>query len=571
LSALADLKAVTTLKGVAALLGYKASSLAYVLYKIPPAKKYSTFDIPKKSGGVRKITAPDKQLKALQRSLARLLVECRREIESKNLKGTKSLSHGFKENHSTLTNSLPHVRHRYVFNFDLRDFFPSINFGRVRGLFLKDKNFALNEKCATILAQIACYDGALPQGSPSSPIISDLVTRILDIRLARLAKKHGCTYSRYADDLTFSTNLKQFPKAIAKATKPSGSWEIGKELASEIKNADFKINSKKTRMQYCTNRQTVTGLTVNSKVNIPSGYYQIARAMCNARFMKGAYQFKHLPAVTDTARLRGQLSYIFHVKFSDLDRRKQTVTQPVDSKPKKLVGWQKLYGRFLFHETFVTLDRPLILCEGVTDSVYLKAALRAMGAKFPNLATVTAGKQTRKISFFKYGKHSDLLFHLGGGSDKLRTFINNYETNVSYFGYAPLKYPVVILIDNDKGADGIFGLMKSKFKTEISKTTKLPFYPIARNLILIKTPEIGSEGTSQIESFFDQEVLDEKVSGKTFNSAKTIDVSKEYGKVVFAEKVVIPNKNKISFSKFEPLLDRINSAVGSYKPTGVSS
>ena len=100
---------------------------------------------------------------------------------------------------------------------DLADFFPSLNFGRVRGFFLKDRDFELHEKVATVIAQIACFENQLPQGSPCSPAIADMVAHVLDVHLVRLAKKYRVTYSRYADDLTFSTNQRLFPGALAKA------------------------------------------------------------------------------------------------------------------------------------------------------------------------------------------------------------------------------------------------------------------------------------------------------------------------------------------------------------------
>ena len=114
-----------------------------------------------------------------------------------------------------MTNAYIHKRRRYVLNLDLEDFFPSFNFGRVRGFFIKDKHFALHERVETIIAQIACHDNELPQGSPCSPVISNLIAHLLDVRLARLAKAHKCTYSRYADDITFSTNRKEFPSDLA--------------------------------------------------------------------------------------------------------------------------------------------------------------------------------------------------------------------------------------------------------------------------------------------------------------------------------------------------------------------
>ena len=168
-----------------------------------------------------------------------------------------------------MTNAAVHKRRRYVLNLDLKDFFPSINFGRVRGIFIKDKRFALDPKVATLIAQIACHDHVLPQGSPCSPVISNIVGHLLDIRLVRFAKAQKCTYSRYADDITFSTNAKAFPADVAAPVSGSEhDWALGAALLKELKKADFEVNPAKTRMQYRGSRQVATGLLVNEKPNV---------------------------------------------------------------------------------------------------------------------------------------------------------------------------------------------------------------------------------------------------------------------------------------------------------------
>ena len=205
---LEELKNAKNINEFAPLLNFKPKSLSYILYIMPNTKKcYESFTIPKKDGSERKINSPNERLKLVQRRLANLLYDCYDEI-IKNKKGTIGISHGFKRKYSIFTNSRMHCRKKYVFDVDLKDFFPSINFGRVRGYFINDKNFQLNEKIATIIAQIACFENQLPQGSPISPIISNLIGNILDVKLLRLSKEVKCYYTRYADDLTFSTNKK---------------------------------------------------------------------------------------------------------------------------------------------------------------------------------------------------------------------------------------------------------------------------------------------------------------------------------------------------------------------------
>jgi retron-type reverse transcriptase len=228
MSQLTALKSTSSLHGIAGLLGYTASGLSFILYKKAAALKYTKFEIPKRGGGTRQISAPSSDLKLLQRRVADLLQNCAELIRVANGRDDQ-ISHGFKRKRSIITNAKVHRNRRYVFNLDLKDFFGHINFGRVRGFFIKDRDFSLHPDVATILAQIACYENALPQGSPCSPVISNLVAHILDIHLVQLAANAGCSYSRYADDLTFSTNKRSFPPAIAErdAAQPH-KWLPGK-------------------------------------------------------------------------------------------------------------------------------------------------------------------------------------------------------------------------------------------------------------------------------------------------------------------------------------------------------
>jgi hypothetical protein len=155
LSVLAKIKAATSLYDVAAILGYQPKALAYLIYKLPLAGKYTQFPVTKKSGGVRIINAPEEKLKRLQRHLSKALYQCREEIEA-TLPKKQSLSHGFKKSHSIMTNARPHIKRRYVLNLDIEDFFPAFNFGRVRGFFIHNNQFNLpgrsNDRCSNRLS-----------------------------------------------------------------------------------------------------------------------------------------------------------------------------------------------------------------------------------------------------------------------------------------------------------------------------------------------------------------------------------------------------------------------------------
>jgi len=155
-SKLQRLRDAKTLDNLARLLGFTLSGLSYVLYKVPSPAKYKSFEVPKRTGGNRQIKAPQPMLALLQRRLANLLYDCLDELK-KATPARRSLAHGFERKRNIITNASLHKRRRYVLNLDLEDFFPSINFDRVRGFFLKDKHFALQTTVATIIAQIACH------------------------------------------------------------------------------------------------------------------------------------------------------------------------------------------------------------------------------------------------------------------------------------------------------------------------------------------------------------------------------------------------------------------------------
>ena len=185
---------VKTKREVAEVLGSSLKSMAYNLYVLPTDKRYRRFTVPKKNGAAREICAPAGGLKYLQRQLANILTGCEE---------FRPCVHGYVRSKSIKSNAMVHCGKRVVINIDLKGFFDTINFGRVRGVFLKQP-FNFNAEVATTLAQICCHDGVLPQGSPASPIVSNYVCRKLDSELLAFARRHKMAYSRYADDMTFS-------------------------------------------------------------------------------------------------------------------------------------------------------------------------------------------------------------------------------------------------------------------------------------------------------------------------------------------------------------------------------
>lgn len=250
----------------------------YVIY-IKKAK-YNTFYIPKKEG-VREINVPCKELKIIQKAIKEYL-------ENSYLKENSfpNFVKGFVKNESIVTNAEEHYKSRYILNIDLKDFFPSIHFGRVRGLFI-GKPFYFSKQMATIIAKIACYNKKLPQGSPLSPLISNLICYKMDYQLYNYVKKYRCKYTRYADDITISTTRLSFPEEIGKIDD-NNKVDINEKIKSIISENTFIINDKKLSLRYLNYRQEVTGLVVNEKVNVSKVYLKRIRSELNY-FKKNLY------------------------------------------------------------------------------------------------------------------------------------------------------------------------------------------------------------------------------------------------------------------------------------------
>ena len=176
-------RSLESLADVANLLEIPPRYLRDILYRRGDRTQYRRFEIRKRSGGVRAIAAPPAALAVLQSKLNHALQLAYRQKRS---------AHGFIRGRSILTNADPHVGKRWVLNVDIKDFFPSINFGRVRGV-LMARPYSMPAKAATIIAQLCTDDNQLPQGAPTSPILSNLVCAKLDGDLEALAKRHRLT------------------------------------------------------------------------------------------------------------------------------------------------------------------------------------------------------------------------------------------------------------------------------------------------------------------------------------------------------------------------------------------
>lgn len=431
----------------------------------------------------------------------------------------------------------------------------------------------LNNEVATVLAQIACYQNSLPQGSPCSPVISNLIAHILDIRLCSLATKQGCVYSRYADDITFSTNKLNFPDSIAKQIAGTHKWEVGRSLNDIIIKAGFSINQCKTRMQYHDSRQDVTGLVVNAKVNIRSNYRHNARAMAQNLFMTG-----HFDLMTTVADANGVLTptkvignmnqlqgILGHIDFVD-SYNADVQSKHGDSQAAKraLRSKQALYRRFLIFKDFYSAQRSVVVCEGKTDNVYLHHAIKSLASKYPQLATISPTNEVAlNIRLLKiYDSSIGRLLHLGHGSSDLARLIEQYLSEMDRFKAAGMSSPVILLVDNDGGSDCVYSAIKKHAKKKASRTDIFSY--VAGNLYVISVPLKQGSTQCEIEDCFDDAIKNLNLGGKTFNADDKADRNLYFGKAILAQHVR-ENASKVNFKGFEPLLDRIVTVMNDYK------
>lgn len=315
--------------------------LSYLAYRNTTYDNYRLFFLRKKNGGVRVIQAPEEGLKKAQSRLNRLLNHFYASY-------APPAAHGFTLNRSIVTNAQVHVGKPWVLNCDLADFYGSITAKRVYGLF-RSSPFHLPAKVTDALMRLCVTRTGLPQGAPTSSSISNMIAYELDHRLMKLAEHYGYDYTRYADDITFSSH-KPFPTSIVQAgSDKANPWVLGEKLTAIIEDCGFRVNPDKTRLQSHRERQVVTGLSVNQKVNVDRKYIRNVRAMIYA-YHKDASQ-----AVT---------------RFHDCyEKKPRYLPEKQHYNGSKRNFWNVLAGKLLF----------IKMVRGANDPVYLKLLASAQG------------------------------------------------------------------------------------------------------------------------------------------------------------------------------------------------
>lgn len=565
------------------------------------------------------------------------------------------LSHAFEKNKSIITNAQVHRNKKYLLNIDLKDYFDSFNFGRVRGFFVKDKDFQVTSEIATVIAQIACYQGKLPQGAPSSPIITNLITRILDYRIVKIAKKYRFTYTRYADDMTFSTN-RELNSNKLRATKELENFLA--ELERLIISSGFEINPKKTRLSNNMQRQEVTGLVVNKKINVKREYIKNTRAMAFKLYKDGTFEIDGKQGTLE--QLTGRFAFIFQTdKYNNyllykksliennLDEQKYLLGRNSSKKSESKYYWkymfynrdlrdelfynqkhntynlpkgfysisenekevymtlfnskEKDYKRFLFYKYFFGNDKPMIITEGKTDPLYIKAALKKMYLNYPELVEKVGNNFVFKIEFLNRSNTIEYLFNIpegGSGLNYLYNYFSNqipanffkqrfptnndrkdiykelYPNYIEFFSNLTLRNPknsTIFLFDNEPSGNPLFKFVNYAKDLQVESnnldqirgtafkriTKKGSLYIMATPLL----PNMNGGNSSDIEDLILSKNTAPILKGKTFLKNGG---SNHYGKEIFS-KHILKNYKQYDFSDFIPLLDGMRDNILDYR------
>lgn len=557
------LRSCSDRKDLAVLLGIKPSELSYLLYILPDPLKYSPFCISKKNGGARHILAPTPRLKFVQGKLLKLLYECDDSLTQGNTK-IPNLSFGFRRSANIFDNANCHRARSYVLNIDIADFFDQFNFGRVRGFFIKDNRFALSAGVATTIAQIACFDDKLPQGSPCSPHIANLCANFFDQRMVRFLRPLKCRYTRYADDITISTDVRGFPEAVAVRdnSSPQG-WSISAALDDLFQRSGFSVNKSKFRMSTYFSRQSVTGLVVNDRPNITREYYLTTRAMCHRLFKGRPIEIHPISngfsnscdlsaptkEVDSIKHLEGRLSYIDYVR----ERPDLRSLRKKQDNPTQFFCTLLKFNLFRY---FIGNISPTILTEGPSDSLYLKAAVKTSGQPVGEL--INQGGMA--VRFFRFRSRAADVLALTGGCGTIKRFLYLYNLHLKEFNRPDVGAPVILLVDNDKAGGDVAKMANGIFKSSISMADPQLWWKIAKHLYLVKTPLAAGQSSSCIEDSLPAQIRNVVLNGKTFSPLPDFDTSKHFGKVALAG-YVQANKASITLSGFDPILLAMNAAI----------
>lgn len=238
--------------------------LMFKLLRTGDECNYRLITVKKKNGKLRLLQAPLEPLKSCQK---RILTNILSSIP------VSRYATAYKRGVTLCDNASPHIGKKYILKTDITDFFGSIRFEQVYSAAFNTRYYP--KQIGVILTSLCCFEGALPQGAPTSPALSNLVLKNFDDNIGSWCEKRGITYTRYCDDMTFSSD------------KPL--HFVLPRIKDMLDNMGFEINQEKTRIITSCSRQSVTGLTVNEGLFVPRDYKRRLR-------QEIYYCIKHGPA-----------------------------------------------------------------------------------------------------------------------------------------------------------------------------------------------------------------------------------------------------------------------------------
>ena len=230
--------------------------------------RYRTFTVPKRNTGHRTILAPEKRLKYLQRKILLLL---------QNVYTPRIPVHGFVKKKGIISNAGEHQTRPYLINIDLSKYFETITKRRVFGLLVK---LGVNRDVSDVICKLCITQNQLPQGAPTSPILSNMIGYKLDSELMQFAKENRARYTRYADDISFSSYTRpvSFFNEAMPSYGPILEGDLSKVLSNIIVSNGFRINVSKLSFAGPKSRKEVTGLIVNEFTNVKRSFVRNLRA-----------------------------------------------------------------------------------------------------------------------------------------------------------------------------------------------------------------------------------------------------------------------------------------------------
>lgn len=406
-------KELNSFASVANILEVSEHELYLMLFQYKHNNYVEVF-IPKKNGTKRKIFVPNNNLSILQKKLKYIL-------ELKFV--AHNSAHGFVKNKSIITNAQQHVNKKYIIKIDLENFFDNILYPRVANMFIS--YFKCKKDVAYTFANIVCHsDGHLPQGSPISPLISNIIAKTMDKQIVELCKSiGGIFYTRYADDLIFSTNRNSIPNAIVLFKE--NKYSVSKSLERIIEKNGFIINYNKFKVRSWKDRQIVTGIKVNNKLNVDKKYLRKIRTFLylyekneniedaniefNKRYSK-RYKFKN-----------GE----FHLNSNSLNVLKGMINFVSQVRGKRDRIFYKFAVRFnLICEKFNLENLKIVILRPLLEELNEKLLITGLNEKYPY--TLNSGIDTVEFSINK-----SLILHLKNG--KFIGFYNQFENFYKIF------------------------------------------------------------------------------------------------------------------------------------------